>query len=345
MKNPYSVSFGKIPAQYICRTLIRDEIIEKLELEPADEQAFKITGMRGTGKTVLLTEIEREVKSYGEWVVLGIRSNSDIMREIVANLYSEYPFVTDFVDKSLNLSLFGIGVSLKKNAPVASIDVALKKILQHVQSKGKKVLVTIDEARNTKEFIDFVQALQIFVRDGIPIYLIAAGLYEEIESIESADGLTFFLRASKYEMTPLNQKLMEISYKEVLGVSGAVAAQMAKITKGYAYAYQVLGKYMWDENVKDITERVLIQLDEALAEKVYKKIWSELSPKEKWYMSFIVQKDKMDAVELLEITKTKHSEWSAPRKKLSDKGLIDTKIRGKISLTLPRFKEFVEEFE
>ena len=75
---------------------------------------------------------------------------------------------------------------------------------------------------------------------------------------------------------------------------------------------------------------------------LYKKIWSELAPKDKWFLQYIVQKDKMSASELLEITNKKHNEWSEPRKRLSEKGIIDTKTRGQILVRLPRLKEFLE---
>ena len=50
----------------------------------------------------------------------------------------------------------------------------------------------------------------------------------------------------------------------------------------------------------------------------------------------------MSATELLEMTNKKHNEWSEPRKRLTEKGIIDTKIRGQIIVCLPRLKEFVE---
>ena len=80
----------------------------------------------------------------------------------------------------------------------------------------------------------------------------------------------------------------------------------------------------------------------SVAEILYKKIWSELAPKDKWFLQYIVQKDKMSASELLEITNKKHNEWSEPRKRLSEKGIIDTKTRGQILVLLPRLKEFLE---
>ena len=62
-RNPYTISFGKIPTQYISRTHIIESISEAFDEEPTDEQAFKLTGIRGTGKTVTLTALE---KRYSE---------------------------------------------------------------------------------------------------------------------------------------------------------------------------------------------------------------------------------------------------------------------------------------
>lgn len=50
----------------------------------------------------------------------------------------------------------------------------------------------------------------------------------------------------------------------------------------------------------------------------------------------------MTADELLAITKQSHAEWSIPRSRLKEKGIINVETRGVISIKLPRFKEFVE---
>lgn len=342
MRNPYVISFGRIPTQYISRRVLISDIIDALESDIIEEQAYKLTGVRGTGKTVTLTEIEKKIRENDNWIVVGIKSNGNIIEDIIANLYSSVPFLTSFVDANLNLTKFGIGLNLSNKSPVASLDYALKTILREVDRKGMRVLITIDEARKTKHMVDFIQEFQILIREELPVFLIAAGLYEDVESIENAEELTFFLRAAKYEMTPLNHIFIRNDYEKTLNVSREVAEKMATITKGYAFAYQALGKYMWDLNAQDITEEVLALLDEALAEKVYRKIWSELAPRDKWFLGYIVKKDKMSATELLKMTNKKHNEWSEPRKRLTEKGIIDTKIRGQIIVCLPRLKEFVE---
>lgn len=341
-RNPYSISFGRIPNKYIDRSLLIDEIIETINSDIVEEQAFKLTGIRGTGKTVTLTAIEKRIREYDGWIVVDIKSNADITTDLVANLYTSIPPVRDFIDANLNLSAFGIGLNISGKSPVASLDVALEQLLRELDKRNKKVLIVIDEVRKTEALVDFIQEFQILMRQDLPVYLIVAGLYEDIESIENTDGLTFFLRASKYEITPLNIGIIKEDYKKTIGLSEETAYELAVMTKGYAFAYQAFGKYMWESAKKEITDEVLIRVDEALATKVYEKVWSELAPRDKWFLGFIVQKDTMTASELLEITHKKHNEWSEPRKRLMDKGIIDGSIRGVISLRLPRFKEFVE---
>ena len=341
-KNPYTISFGKIPLKYLSRTSVIDSISESLESDIPDEQAFKLTGIRGTGKTVTLTAIERKFINRPEWIVVDLRPDSDMLEKLVAQLYSSVNLITEFVDANLNLSAFGIGIDISKKSPVVSIDYALEVLLTELKKKKIRLLVSIDEAHKTQGMTDFIQAFQILIRKELPIYLITAGLYEDIESLENANGLTFFMRASKFEMTPLNITYIRDDYMKTLGISFEKAEQMAFMTKGYAYAYQTLGKYVWDSKEKSLSDEVLRQFDDVLSEKVYRKIWSELAQKDKWFLQFIVKKDSMSASELLELTKSTHSEWSVPRARLNEKGIIDVKARGIITLRLPRFKEFVE---
>ncbi|MBR3514765.1 MAG: ATP-binding protein, partial [Lachnospiraceae bacterium] len=271
-KNPYTISFGKVPTKYLSRRSIVDSIIEEFESDTPDEQIFKLTGIRGTGKTVTLTKIEQHFMEQEGWIVVDLRPDADMDEKLVAELYSSVKTVTEFVDANLNLSAFGIGINLSKKSPVASIDYALETLLKELKKKKLRLLVAIDEAHKTKGLIDFIQEFQIFIRKELPIYVLAAGLYEDIESLENTDGLTFFLRATKYEMTPLNITYIRDDYSKTMDLSFDVAERMAFITKGYAYAYQALGKYMWDSKEKDLSEETLAVFDEVLADKVYKKI-------------------------------------------------------------------------
>ena len=123
----------------------------------------------------------------------------------------------------------------------------------------------------------------------------------------------------KKELGPLNITLIKATYRDTFGISDEQAMQMAIITKGYAFAYQALGRYVWDEPGHIVNETVLAKFDETIGEYVYDKIWSELTPTEKWYLSFLVDKNTMKVSELLEITKKKKNEFSQYRSSLAKK--------------------------
>lgn len=202
--------------------------------------------------------------------------------------------------------------------------------------------MTIDEVSNTSYMRQFASAYQILVRQELPIYLIMAGLHKNIQDLEDEENLTFLYRTPKYEMGPLNVTLIQKKYEKLFAIDAESAFEMAVITRGYAFAYQVLGKYVWESKDKAIDDDVLALFDEALERYVYDKIWSELSKTDKWYLKFIAQKSTMETAELLELTKKKKNEFSQYRARLRDKGIINVSSYGMIQMNLPRFEVFVK---
>lgn len=340
-RNPFVLNFGKVPKQYISRELIIDEIVQDMTYEDSQNNCFMLTGTRGSGKTVTMTAIEQRVSELEDWIVIRLNAERNMLESLVGKLYDSKDFITRFIDANLNLSKFGVGVNIEAKSPVADIESALEIILKEIKKKGKKLLVTVDEVSKTTSMREFASSFQILIRENFPIFLLMAGLYENISDLKNEKSLTFLYRTPQYEMEPLNLTLIADRYAKVFGIEREKAMDMAIITKGYPFAYQALGKYVWEEENHEVTDEVLIKFDEALSHYVYKKIWSELSEKDKWFMSFIVQKDIMPVSELLEITKQKKNEFSQYRERLQEKGLIDVSERGLIKLKLPRLNAFV----
>lgn len=340
-KNPFAINFGKLPSQYISRDILIDEITDELLSEDAQNSCFMLTGTRGTGKTVTMTAIEKQMAEHDEWIIVRLNPTRDMLGSLVAKLYDSKDYLTKFIDTNINLSKFGIGINLSAKSPVADIESALEIILKEIKHQKKRLLVTVDEVSNTASMQEFASSFQIMIREDLPIYLIMAGLYENIRNLENEKNLTFLYRTPKYEMEPLNLTLISQRYMQILHVPQEAAMDMAILTKGYPFAYQALGKYLWEDETHELNTSVLIKFDEALRHYVYEKIWSELSPKDKWFMTFIVQKDSMSTAELLDMSKQKKNEFSQYRARLRDKGLINVSTHGMISYKLPRFDVFI----
>jgi Zn-dependent M32 family carboxypeptidase len=66
---------------------------------------------------------------------------------------------------------------------------------------------------------------------------------------------------------------------EHVTIESEQAAKMAELTKGYPFAFQVLGYLTW--NHEGDYEAVIDEYEQYLSEFVYDKIWSELSQKDR----------------------------------------------------------------
>ena len=58
MQNPFTTTFSKTPKNTYIHTDQTDEILENFVYEHPSESVYKVTGVRGSGKTVILAKVE-----------------------------------------------------------------------------------------------------------------------------------------------------------------------------------------------------------------------------------------------------------------------------------------------
>ena len=204
---------------------------------------------------------------------------------------------------------------------------------------NKRVLITIDEVSSNKNVKVFVSQFQIFMREKLNVFLIMTGLYENIKSLKDEKTLTFLYRAPTIDLKPLNLALVAQKYKEVFNISREAADSMAKITKGYPFAYQVLGYLCWTEK-KNWTD-VIPQFDAMLEDYVYSKIWSELSKNDQVVLKAIADIQSGKVEDIRKETDMSSDKFAVYRNRLLKSGIINATSYGYVALMLPRFKEFI----
>lgn len=93
MQNPFTTTFSKMPEYTYIDTEKADEILENFSYERPSESLYKITGVRGSGKTVLLAKIEEKLRSeeYSKdgWIVLDINPARDMLSQVASALNNE----------------------------------------------------------------------------------------------------------------------------------------------------------------------------------------------------------------------------------------------------------------
>lgn len=170
MNNPFTLSFGKKPLQYVSRISQTQKIIEEFNTSKPSNQIYMITGVRGAGKTVMMTGIANELRAQDTWVVVELNPTRDLLQSLAAKLYSLPEMHAHFLQKKIDFSVLGIGVSIENATPVTDIENAIELMLGELQKREKRLLISIDEVTNNESMKIFVSAFQIFIRQEYPLF-------------------------------------------------------------------------------------------------------------------------------------------------------------------------------
>ena len=353
MQNPFTTTFSKAPEYTYIATQKTDEILENFSYESPTESVYKITGVRGSGKTVILAKIEEELKSENNrdkgWLVLDLNPNRDMLWQIAAMLHKEGYGKSDTKNRSVNISatIFGsgggLGYSAEKEDVFFDIGVEIEEMIQQAKEKGKKILIGIDEVSKNAEMIRFASEYGRWLRANYPIYLVCTGLYENIQEVSNVKNLTFFRRATTIKTEPLNVIRMAEMYKSKLNIDGAKARDMAKITKGYAYAFQTLGAlYFKKKNTKSLSD-IISELKAELFAYSYEKIWEEMTQADRFLASLLCEKEEYKREEVLKLMEEQAGNYSVYRDRLIKRGILSAR-QAYVSLALPFFADYIKDY-
>lgn len=339
--NPYLLMFGQEPKQIISRESQALTVINEFNASEQSQQCYMVTGLRGTGKTVFVDMIRSKLIKDNKWVSIELNSSSDLLEGLASKLASGDLFTKWFKEAKINLSAFGLGIEISSVSPIYNIEIAIEKMLETLKKHNKKVLVIIDEVTNTQATREFAAAYQILLRKKLPIYLLMTGLYENIKDLKDEKNLTFLYRAPTIMLDPLSLTSISKNYRENLKVNDDQANEMAKITKGYSFAFQALGHEVWAND--SFNSKALEDYKKDLFEYSYSKMWSELSNYDRKVLYALAKTKTGQYGDILKQLNIDKNHLNPYRKRLLDKGLVYSPTRGILSFTLPFFNEFVIE--
>lgn len=336
MPNPFNITFGESPKSVIEREKEAYIIESTFKDETPEAKVFIITGPRGSGKTALLTKMKDVFRGEG-YLTVDLNPFDDMQEQFASKLYEEGKLWKLFLRPEFSFSFKGLTFSLKGKTEINNISTLIGRMLEYLKKKGRRVLITIDDASNSKDMKSFVFSYQQWIREGYPVFLLMSGLYENVSEIGRNKSLTFFLRAPKIMLEPLNLAAIAYSYKNILGLDEQAAAKYAKLTSGYAYGYQLLGSLLYKNQapLKNLDE-----YDLKLNQNAYSLIWEKLTEKEKKILAAMCKTSKVS--EICAELSLSNGNLQTYKKRLMDRGIVASKERGTMVFALPRFKEFID---
>ena len=189
--NPFTITFGIEPSAPIKRIVEAEKIIDDFSSDPIGNHVYIITGPRGCGKTVLLSCVANMLSKDKDWIVVDPGPKDNILENIASEIYETTKAKKLFLNGEFSFSFQGLTFSLKGKEPVTTAISLIKKMVGYLNKRGKRILITIDEADNSEQMKLFIQAYQSLIRQNYQIMLLMTGLYENISKLQDDKSLTF----------------------------------------------------------------------------------------------------------------------------------------------------------
>lgn len=352
--DPFTRTPGIAGKAYI-DTGIADEIISSYCSEGSSKYVYKITGLRGSGKSVEYSKVIRTLKAKNDWLVYSLSSSGDAVSTLISKLSME-----DFIDDRSITTSFSSTTSVNGNAAVISggesvnisrtladnehfysDEAMLTSMVQAANEKKYNILIGIDDIFKTPNMVKLLSMISSMILEGLQIYLLVTGLSENIEDFSSEKNLSFFKRADAREIKVLDKYDITYMYEKLLGIDSAEARKIEALSMGYAYAYQVLGSLYFCKKENETLDDIMPEFERIMFRDSYELIWQSLSKGEKEIVRCIYKTPDGKAEDIKALMSNPAS-YSVFRSRLINKHLVDANTRGYLKIRLPRFDKFVE---
>lgn len=355
--NPFNPSFGRIPELFLDRKPQIQYICQELNNRNSPYHTSLIYGVRGCGKTVFMTDLGNEMSKEKDWLVSTIPVTEHMISDLISVIYMRSPLsIRKALDhmEGISFSAFGLQVKYKDAKEHMSYQTLLYEVLNILKKKNKRLLILVDEVTNIPAMREFASLYQLLVRDGYEISLIMTGLPHQVSELQKNPVLTFLLRSARIEIDPIDLNTIRYSYETTFLKAGKqldpqTLLQMTKMTKGYAYAFQLLGYLIWNQTegisviTDDVIRSVIPRYQLELFRNSYTKIFEDLSEKDREFLFAMAQLGN-DFIKMQDINKKLHKSsgyTSVYRRRLLDAQIVRSRSYGTLTFNLPYFREYI----
>ena len=354
--NPFKPTAGAEPPVLAGRKKVIDDFTDGLTEGPgAPGRLMRISGPRGSGKTVLLTELGYIAKDKG-WVVVDETAGKGLVDRITDRLARQRPEANASMDIDLGFVKAHAGVSSGTGG--ADIRTVLDEAAGRIGKKG--VLVTVDEVQDADkgEMAAISQAVQHLIREKKDVAFVFAGLTMGVADFINGEAMTFLRRAKAEQLKSIPDDDVAAAFEKTFGDSGMPIAGNAlsdavAATGGYAYMVQLVGYNVWkvarrhfDESPAVTTEDVREGAEMAMGDYVEAVIEPALSRLSKRAMSYLVEMSGSDGPSstgcVAKSLGVPAQSLSSVRASLIAKQVIEpTEARGYVDFAIPWMREYV----
>ncbi|MDY2981128.1 MAG: AAA family ATPase [Fusobacterium sp.] len=377
--NPYTPGAGVMPGYLAGRDDIiqdgKDSIYSLMNGYP--RQPIIYYGLRGVGKTVLLTALKEYAIKEGVLAFhFEIQEKVSLINDIILSAnqtltkISKVEKIKNIFEVAKNsLQSFTLTYTTGEN----SISVEMNKKLSEMMLQSNLVELLLNLGRLAKEskntiiyFIDEIQyakqnELEALItaqhrinQERLPITIIAAGLPKILvnmtESKTYAERMFAFIEISSLEYKDAKNAIVNPGKPFDITYTEEALKEIYQITEGYPYFIQQFC-YLISKKYKDIDLNIVNEMKsiffKELDKSFFKVRFDKCTPREKEFMFAMANCGELPCTvaSVAHILNKDLKSISPIRARLINKGLIYATKYGEIDFTVPKFDEFLKRMK
>lgn len=361
MENPFRPTAGATPPELIGRDGLLDEFEYSLRLGSGAPGLLSIiTGARGIGKTALLSAAQEKAIEQG-WVVISETATPGFVGRIGEAMRRHGEELGRGPAKRKITGLGAAGFSITTQLPPErQVDWRqLGEVLLGILAEQRTgLIITVDEihAADHTELAQLAANVQHFIREGLPIGLVFAGLPAAVSDLLNAGVATFLRRADRIDLHAAAVNEVERSYAATFDEAGIEIApdllrHAAEATGGYPFLIQLIGYQLWRQ--AEISDMKLAQWNVSQAidaanrrheMTVIEAALSTASDKDRDFLYAMSQDEGPSASgEVGKRLGAKSNVVANYRARLLAAGLIEAPGYGKLSFAIPGLREYLRK--
>ncbi|MDR1187621.1 MAG: ATP-binding protein [Bifidobacteriaceae bacterium] len=381
VRNPYLPGAGQIPPVLAGRDAelsAWDIALARIEAgRPA--QPLVLYGLRGVGKTVLLTKFAQAARDR-DWIVARVeaKTGQSLRAQLGESLHDSLvdlarPSAGTRILKALKTALsfkasydptgsWTFGVDLRDDgggADTGSIEVDLRKLLLDLAAgaaeSGHGVAVLVDEAQDLplRDREALIAAAHVAGQESEALTLAMAGLpslpRELAEAKSYAERLFAYHPVGALDPVAAAAALAQPAAQEGVAWEEAGLDHAARAARGYPYFLQQFGQGAWDTaegpTITLADARLGVERGKSALDNGFFRIrWERATPAERRYLKAMANDagQPSDTASVAARLGRTASGVSSVRGRLIEKGLIYSPATGRVAFTVPLMADFID---
>lgn len=357
MINPFKPTAGMTPPVLVGRDNVIDDFLDGLAEGPgAPGRLMRITGPRGSGKTVLLSEMGALAREAG-WAVVDVSGKEQMCATILDQISQDNAVKT--LNITLSFPFVSAEASLERGGRPETFRSAFAEYVRVLSEADSGLMIAIDEAQDAlpEEMTVLATNVQYMIREGRNICLVFAGITTGVLDLLNGEGLTFLRRAKPEELAAIPIEDVAMALRETIEQSGlqieeAALADAAEATHGHAYLIQLVGYYVWRGGRRHAADTTLISRSDAergidLARKEFERAVLEtaIAGLTKPAMEYLIAMAEDDgASSTMEVARRigkPASSANTYRRMLIERQIIEATAPGYVAFSIPFMREYL----